>query len=201
MFSQVDSSDTRTFEGAGLGLSISQRLAELLGGNIGVESELRKGSRFWLRFSARKLSKDEEGDIKVYDTGEDVPKLGFNILLVEDKKTNQMVISLMLEEAKCKVELASNGQEALNMFTPGKYDFILMDIQMPVMDGVTAVKNLKKDFASDELPPVIALSAKAMEGDAEYYISQGMDEYLTKPISSGVLYQKLISLHQKSKLQ
>ncbi len=198
MFSQVDTSDTRTFEGAGLGLSISQKLAELLNGNIGVESELKKGSRFWFRFRARKLSKEEEADIKVYDTSQEVPKLGFSVLLVEDKKTNQMVVSLMLEEAKCTIEVASNGQEAIEMFSPGKYDFILMDIQMPVMDGVTAVKKLRKDFSKEELPPIIALSAKAMEGDAEYYISQGMDAYLTKPLSSTVLYQKLSTLAQKS---
>jgi two-component system, OmpR family, aerobic respiration control sensor histidine kinase ArcB len=171
----------------------------LLGGNIGVESELRKGSRFWFRFYARKISKDEEANIRDVNYYEDVPKLGFNVLLVEDKKTNQMVVSLMLEEANCTIDVASNGFEALKMFEPDKYDFILMDIQMPVMDGVTAVKRLRKDFAPEELPPIVGLSAKAMEGDAEYYISQGMDEYLTKPLSSNILYQKLISLAQKNR--
>ena len=199
IFSQVDTSDTRTFEGAGLGLSISQRLAELLGGNIGVESELRKGSRFWFRFFGRQISKDEEANIQTYEDFDTAPKLGFNVLLVEDKKTNQMVVSLMLEEAKCTTEVASNGFEALKMFIPGKYDFILMDIQMPVMDGVTAVKRLRKDFAPEELPPIIGLSAKAMEGDAEFYISEGMDDYLTKPLSSHVLYRKLIALAQKNR--
>ncbi len=199
MFSQVDTSDTRTFEGAGLGLSISQKLAELLGGNIGIESELKKGSRFWFRFYARKLSKDEISEAKDVIEIDKVPQLGYNVLLVEDKKTNQMVISLMLEEAKCKVEVASNGEEALQKFEPELFDFILMDIQMPIMDGLTTVKTLRKDFASDELPPIIGLSAKAMEGDSEYYISQGMDEYLTKPISANRLYQKILALAQKNR--
>ncbi|MFO8066547.1 MAG: response regulator [Bacteroidales bacterium] len=199
MFSQVDTSDTRTFEGAGLGLSISQRLAELLGGSIGIESELKKGTRFWFRFYARKLSRDEISEAKEQIESEKVPKLGCSVLLVEDKKTNQMVITLMLEEANCKVDVASNGEEALQKFEPGVYDFILMDIQMPIMDGLTTVKTLKKDFAPEELPPVIALSAKAMEGDAEYYISQGMDDYLTKPISANRLYQKISALAQKNR--
>jgi CheY-like chemotaxis protein len=112
-------------------------------------------------------------------------------LLVEDKKTNQLVISLMLKDAGCKVDVASNGQDALDMFEPGKYHLIFMDIQMPVMDGITAVKELRLRYTQRQLPPILGLSAKAMEGDAEYYIEKGLDDYLTKPVSSERLREKI----------
>ncbi len=192
IFSQADTSDTRTYEGTGLGLAICKRMAELMGGTINMESYLGKGSKFWFTFMAKKVS-DEQSlvESEVHDEVVKVPK-PFSILLVEDKKTNQLVISLMLEEAGCKTDIASNGQEALKKFNPGEYDFILMDIQMPVMDGVTAVKELKNRYGSSALPTIIGLSAKAMEGDAEYYLSQGMDDYLTKPVSTSKLVEKFI---------
>jgi len=103
----------------------------------------------------------------------------------------------MLKEAGCKSDVVANGQEALEKFSPGKYDFILMDIQMPVMDGVTAVKELKNRYGSSALPVIIGLSAKAMEGDAEYYLSQGMDDYLTKPVSASKLVERFVSWDKK----
>jgi two-component system aerobic respiration control sensor histidine kinase ArcB len=88
------------------------------------------------------------------------------------------------------VDIAFNGAEAIEKFDQSKYDVIIMDIQMPVMDGITAVKELKKKYRT--LPPIIGLSANAMEGDAERYISEGLDDYLSKPITSQMLYSKLI---------
>ncbi len=196
IFSQADGSDTRSYEGTGLGLSICKSLVELMDGSIGLESDLGKGSRFWFTFMARRVS-DEQNHVET-DIVEDVIEVPepYSILLVEDKKTNQLVISLMLREAGCKIDIASNGKEALEKFKPGKYDFILMDIQMPIMDGVTAVKELKKRYGSSALPVIIGLSAKAMEGDAEYYLSQGMDDYLTKPVTTGKIVEKFIYWRQ-----
>lgn len=188
IFSQIDTSDTRSFDGAGLGLSISKRLAELMNAKIEVASKRNKGSTFSLTLKVKECEEQQPENALCEDYEEiNHPGEGLNVLLTEDKRTNQMVITMMLEEAGCKVELASNGQEALDIITPGKFDFIFMDIQMPVMDGMTAVKELRKKYAADELPVIIGLSAKAMEGDAEYFIAQGMDDYLTKPVTTEIL--------------
>jgi PAS domain S-box-containing protein len=191
IFSQVDDSDTRIHDGAGLGLSLSQRFARLMGGQIAVESTKGKGSRFWFDFPAGKLAGEHAERKQPEEKFSQLTPENCSILLVEDKKTNQLVISLMLKDAGCKVDVASNGQDALDMFEPGKYHLIFMDIQMPVMDGITAVKELRLRYTQRQLPPILGLSAKAMEGDAEYYIEKGLDDYLTKPVSSERLREKI----------
>lgn len=187
MFSQLDSSDTRNYDGAGLGLSISERLAELMNARIDVHSHLGEGSTFSFTMSCPKI-KHTSPKPEEQEADEQMPeKLPYRVLLVEDKVTNQMVISLMLKEIGCTVDVASNGQEALDTIAPGKYDFVFMDVQMPVMDGLTAVKKLRMKFRESELPYIIGLSAKAMEGDPEYHITRGMNDYLTKPVTTDIL--------------
>ncbi len=189
-FSQIDSTYTRNYEGTGLGLAISKRLVELMGGEIGLNSEMGKGSTFWFTFEAIPISESSLNEAP--KTNPNNIKYNFNlkVLLVEDKYINQKVITLMLHNVGCKIEVANNGMEALKIFEENNCDLILMDIQMPIMDGVTAVKELNRRHS--KLPPIIGLSANAMEGDAEKYIAEGMDDYLSKPVSAEQLYEKII---------
>jgi PAS domain S-box-containing protein len=199
IFTQIDSSDTRNYEGAGLGLSISHKLAELMYGRIDVSSTPGKGSCFSLTIP---LSESDYVSHSLnYPAEENQDKIsGTNVLLTEDKRTNQLVISLMLKELGCTVDLASNGAEAIEKLKNNKYDIIFMDIQMPVMDGLTAVRKMHRDFKPWQLPYIIGLSAKAMEGDAEFYIAEGMDDYLSKPVTTEDLRNSIVKWLHKRKV-
>ena len=189
-FSQVNANLTSNIKGAGLGLAISKQLVNMMGGEIGVESEPGKGSKFWFTFKAEKTGeKPEQESIKPSKEVETI-NLGITILLAEDKILNQKVVSMMLQNAGCKVEIANNGLEVLELFSENKFDIILMDIHMPDMDGITALNKLKEKY--QELPPVIGLSASAMEGDAKKYINKGLDDYMAKPVKFNDLYQKIV---------
>ncbi|MBW6479091.1 MAG: response regulator [Bacteroidales bacterium] len=195
-FSQIDDKDTREYEGTGLGLSICKELAILLGGKIGVSSIYHKGSTFWFIFPAQvsespqKEIPDKQNHEPNVMNNDHQPRRNLRILFADDKVVNQKVISLMLTNIGHVVTLASNGQQALQAYETGKFDLILMDIQMPVMDGITATQKLKKKFKNP--PPIVGLSASAFEGDREKYLSLGMDDYITKPVNEGE-FKKLIS--------
>ena len=178
-FSQVDQRDVRKYEGTGLGLSICKQLVALHGGEIGVVSKPGMGSVFWFSFVAARVDEDDfagESEAPALIN----PEISLQIMLAEDKKVNQKVIMLMLAELGHKVTLAENGRRVLELFKPGAFDLILMDIQMPLMDGITATQKLRAKYQT--LPPIVGLSANAFEGDKEKYIGQGMDDYLTKPV-------------------
>ncbi|MFW5778207.1 MAG: PAS domain S-box protein [Bacteroidota bacterium] len=185
-FTQVDDTKTRIKQGTGLGLAITQSLVKLLGGVIHAESEIGKGAKFTFTLKTHSPGNKSAGMFSAKEEeNEDIAVLDLSILVVEDKKVNRMVVELMLESMGCSVDNASNGLEALHKVTQNNYDVVLMDIQMPVMDGATAVKEMRN--LKIDLPVIIGLSAEAMEGDAEKYINMGMDDYLTKPIKSKVL--------------
>ncbi|TVQ09894.1 MAG: response regulator [Bacteroidetes bacterium] len=189
-FSQIENNDTRETDSTGLGLAISKKLAQLLQGDIGVDSKPGKGSHFWFTFMAEQPlenSHETKQNVKPEEVTESK-----SILLVEDKKVNQLVIKLLLKGMGHRVEIAENGEKALEIFHPDKYDFVLMDIQMPVMDGITATQKLKEKYP--KLPPIIGISANAFEGDRKKYMGLGMDEYITKPVSEENLRKVLIQM-------
>ena len=189
-FFQLDTSSTRVHGGTGLGLAICQELAKLLKGNIGVESKTNLGSTFWFSFKFKTVSQESiENKPDTEITRINKIKFDATILLVEDKKVNQEVAKIILKNAGCKTELAENGQEALDKFEENKYDIILMDVRMPIMDGVVATKLIKEKYKN--IPPIIGLSANAMEGDAKKYTDLGMDDYISKPVTYEGLITKL----------
>ncbi len=187
-FSQAESSTTRKYGGTGLGLSISSRLISMLGGKLQLESQEGKGSTFSFAIDV------EIGTYKKASTPitpEALNIQGKSILLVEDNKANQMFMSLLLKKFKLKFEIANDGLEAITAFENKKFDLILMDENMPNLNGIEATKRIleiERDNALEHTP-IIALTANALKGDREKFLEAGMDEYLTKPINKEKLAQ------------
>ncbi len=191
-FSQVDNSTTQRYRGTGLGLSIVRDLARLMGGDVGVESEPGRGSRFWFRIRVPLVATPdaEGGRADVPHAHEASPArtkrlLSGYVLVVEDEPSNLKVIDIMLNQLGLSVACAENGQQAVDVITQGSLaDLILMDVQMPVMDGYAATRRIRQWEAENARPrrPIVALTADVFWDDRQRCLDAGMDDFLTKPI-------------------
>ncbi|MFT4763839.1 MAG: signal transduction histidine kinase/CheY-like chemotaxis protein [Oleispira sp.] len=184
-FEQADSSTTRKYGGTGLGFSITRSLIDLMGGEIDVVSEVDKGTVVSIFLPLKKAALEELNETEL-------PKLTLlntkNVLLVEDNEINQMIAEAMLESIGINVTVAANGQQALDEVKDKNYDLVLMDIQMPVMDGITACRKIRE---SNQLLPIIALTANVMSDDILKYQVEGFNGHIAKPIDLDVLIHVL----------
>ena len=183
-FAQADGSTSRRYGGTGLGITISRQLAELMGGKLGLESTEGNGSTFWFTLP---FSRQEMPVLPVSEQHAPEAIRDAHILLAEDYPTNQLVARRHLEKAGYMVDVAENGAQAVEAFRRRRYDLILMDILMPVMDGyeaAQAIRALERDtHAAESRVPIVAMTAHAMRGCHEQCLEAGMDDYITKPLS------------------
>ncbi|WP_218073437.1 aerobic respiration two-component sensor histidine kinase ArcB [Escherichia coli] len=179
MYYQVkDSHGGKPATGTGIGLAVSRRLAKNMGGDITVTSEQGKGSTFTLTIHAPSVAEEVDD---AFDE-DDMPLPGLNVLLVEDIELNVIVARSGLEKLGNSVDVAMTGKAALEMFKPGEYDLVLLDIQLPDMTGLDISRELTKRYPREDLPPLVALTANVLK-DKQEYLNAGMDDVLSKPLS------------------
>jgi PAS domain S-box-containing protein len=193
-FTQADVSTTRRYGGTGLGLSIARELTALMGGTIGAESEPGRGSTFSVAIELARAANVDDESVEPGHTPEPAHELDDSapiVLVADDTPVNLIVAVRALQRCGCRADVVSNGYEVLTALLSNRYDAILMDCQMPEMDGYEATAELRRREAGGRRTPVIAMTAAAMKGDFERCIARGMDDYVSKPLRHGALEEVL----------
>lgn len=193
-YNQLSGAVSRRYGGTGLGLAISRELVQLMGGVIGVDSQVGEGTAFWFALPlAAAVAKP-----KVGHPGARVPcDKPLDILLAEDNAVNRVYATALLAKAGHRVDIAENGREAVEAARRNHYDLVLMDIQMPVLNGIDATVQIRALPSPFGTVPIIAMTADAMAGARDTYLAAGMDDYITKPVSGAVLVAKLAEIARR----
>ncbi|MHA7582771.1 response regulator [Paenibacillus vandeheii] len=202
-FSQLDTSMTRKYGGTGLGLAICKTLVEMMGGQIYLDTTEMRGATFVFTIQAQRyveteltngMGEDQHTDIKNYE-------MHPSVLIVDDHPINQKLMSIMLSKLGLIADIAEDGKKALDMVLANRnYDYIFMDLQMPVMDGLECTRRIRESLPQDQQPVIVAMTANVMDGIQQRCSTVGMDDYISKPVKMGNVKQKLSRFQEERRL-